>query len=458
MEQNRLPSCCHDNSETIPAHSPLSGPRLPGNSYTNPGKHPEETIDRPSDRPNVERTAGRVSSELLDGASTDTMTTCSLPVLVDGSGSRPNVKAENGIRNVFVTQSVDNSHRKEEHVSQTPAATETSSRLREAGVYTLQKSLVLKKQAELSEVDKRLALKRQEFKESVEALAQRRSELEEKQQQTKEKVMKFEKFVAENELKRRRMLKTCEATREQNILKKREIEDLTEQLKHLRVRKQVLKERMTKYKIYEDYLMKTLENLPGNYLDNGSESLVMPIIRRHETLSITHQELLQRFGRMEEQVEQGHRQLQNMKQEHSIKKLMARKEVSELQSELETLKEKNKQTEVNLMTEQGLSREKTEEVGRLLMAVNNLAEQCYMPTYGPLESMNVLTMMDMVKECILDKADTHRRVRRLMESGSAMASTTAVTDKRGRGSLKGIGSKTQIKSSSKVSRKSEAFS
>lgn len=31
------------------------------------------------------------------------------------------------------------------------------------------------------------------------------------------------------------------------------------------------------------------------------------------------------------------------------------------------------------------------------MAVNNLAEQCYIPTYGPLENMSMLTKMDMVK-------------------------------------------------------------
>lgn len=48
----------------------------------------------------------------------------------------------------------------------------------------------------------------------------------------------------------------------------------------------------------------------------------MPIIRRHETLTITNQELLQRLGRLEEEVEQGKRQLQSMKQEHSIKILV----------------------------------------------------------------------------------------------------------------------------------------
>lgn len=37
---------------------------------------------------------------------------------------------------------------------------------------------------------------------------------------------------------------------------------------------------------------------------------------------------------------------------------MANKELCELQSELETLKEKNKQAEVNLLMEQDLSREK----------------------------------------------------------------------------------------------------
>lgn len=62
---------------------------------------------------------------------------------------------------------------------------QTSSHILEAGLNTLQKSLVLKKQAELDKVDKQLRLKRQEYKSRVEALAERRSELEIKQQQVK---------------------------------------------------------------------------------------------------------------------------------------------------------------------------------------------------------------------------------------------------------------------------------
>lgn len=111
----------------------------------------------------------------------------------------------------------------------------------------------------------------------------------------------------------------------------------------------------------------------------------MPIIQRHETLSVTNQELLQRLGRLEEVVEEGQQKLHSMKQEHGTRKLVSlmwidfyapknwqsfelavflwlmqkvNKEITELQAELDMLKEKNKQAEVNLLMMHSLSREK----------------------------------------------------------------------------------------------------
>lgn len=68
--------------------------------------------------------------------------------------------------------------------------------------------------------------------------------------------------------------------------------------------------------------MNQTAQLFSGYLDNGSESLVIPIIRRHETLSIANQELLHRLGCLEDEVEQSQQQLHSMKQEHTIKKLV----------------------------------------------------------------------------------------------------------------------------------------
>ncbi|XP_037551282.1 coiled-coil domain-containing protein 42 homolog [Nematolebias whitei] len=344
------------------------------------------------------------------------MATSFLPVLESGPSSKLNVdKREDRVHSII-----------------------SSSRVLQAGLKTLKKSQVDEKQAELDEVDIQLAVKRQEFKNRLEALARRKSELESKQQQDQEKMMKFEKFISENEVKSRGALKRWEAARQHNITKQGEIEDLTEQLKQLRARKLSLKEKTTKYKIYEDYLMKTLDQLPSSESKNGYESLGMPIIRRHETLSITHQELWQQLRRMEAELETGQRQLQTMEQEHSVRKLLANKELSELQSELETLKEKNQQAEADLVNMHGVSREKAKEMGKLLLAINSLAQQCYLPAYGPLETMDTLTKMDMVKEYILDKADTERRARKTMEHGLAKTSAAALNNKKETASMKSI--------------------
>ena len=62
-----------------------------------------------------------------------------------------------------------------------------------------------------------------------------------------------------------------------------------------------------------------------DYLEYGSDSLVMPIIRRHETLSITHQDLVRRVGRLVVELEQGQRQMEILKQEHNTNKLVGHK-------------------------------------------------------------------------------------------------------------------------------------
>lgn len=53
----------------------------------------------------------------------------------------------------------------------------------------------------------------------------------------------------------------------------------------------------------------------------------------------------------------------------------------------------------------------------------------------------------------MDKMETEKRARTQLESETALTSRTALTDKREKGSMRG--STTQLKSPSKVSRKSE---
>ncbi|CAL8300313.1 unnamed protein product [Boreogadus saida] len=381
------------------------------------------------------------------------MATGSFPFIENGD-PRLQLTLENRIRNIFETQLEETRH--SENVNYIPVLTEAPGKILETGVNTLQRTLVLKKQVELDEVDRQLSLKHQEFKILIQTLSQRSAELLRKHQETKEKAKKFEKFVEDNEGKRRRSVKKYQTAREQNTLKKREIEDIVQQLLQLKVRQQGLKGRVAKYKIYEDYLMKLLDFLPESYLDYGNESPIMPLIHRHETLSVTKQELEQRGGQLVQELEQGQRHLDLQKQQRKTDQLMNNRALSDLQGQLDMLKEQKKQREMNLLMDQGHQRGQVEEVASLLIAVRNLGGQCHLNRYGPLEDMDLLRMMDMVQEYILETRDTERKATRLMQHGGGTSWTDlAATFSQGAApAVKNSSSKTLIKSPSKFSQKS----
>ncbi|KAJ8399177.1 hypothetical protein AAFF_G00415560, partial [Aldrovandia affinis] len=391
------------------------------------------------------------------GANAPKMETLSLP-RINTDDPRLKLEVENRMKNIFVTQVEDAREDKDENINYIPIITEASGRILETGVNTLQRTLVLKKQVDVDVVDRELALKRQEIRERMLALGLRRTEFELKQQANKDRAGKFEKFVQDNEAKRRRAQRKYLVERKQNELKEIEREELLQQLQKLQARQCYLKERMTKYKMYEDYLLMVLDLLPENYLEYGADSLVMPIIRRRETLSITHQDLVEWLGSLVEELEQGQRSMETLRQEHDTNKLMTNRKLYELQTHWDKIKERNKELELNLQLHQGQSRDQIEETGSLLIAVRNLGEQCHLQHYGPLEDMNLLHMMDMIKEFVQEKADVERRVMRLTDSSSAMASSTEFTGVREKGPVVvQSNSKALLKSSSKTSSKSGLF-
>ncbi|XP_030645164.1 uncharacterized protein CCDC197 [Chanos chanos] len=382
------------------------------------------------------------------------------PVFFNKDDPRLKLRVETRTKNIFVTQLGDVGYVQEpedENVNYIPVITESPDRIVETGVNTLQRTLVLRKKIQVDETDRQLAQKRLEFKGRMQALEQRRAELALKQLELKEKAVKFQKFVEENEVRRRRALKKYQLERKQNELKQAEWEELTVQLERLQARQQYLKERVAKHKIYEDYLMKVVDLLPDNYGDNGSDSVVMPIIRRFETLSMSKNDLAQRLDSMVEELEQGQRNLELLKQEHNNNKLIANKELSGLQTQLDQAKDKNKQLEMTHHIHQGQYRDQLEELGSLLIAVRNLGQQCHLQHYGPLENMDLFTMLDMVKEFVLEKANLERRATRLMHSASVKTSGTA--NKKGKTQLtKNTSSEVQLKSYSKISGKSGLLS
>ncbi|XP_061072557.1 coiled-coil domain-containing protein 42 homolog [Conger conger] len=369
---------------------------------------------------------------------------------------RLKLKVEHRMKNIFVTQVEDAREEDNENANFIPIITEASSKLLETGVNTLQRTLVLKKRVQVDEADRELALKRQEIRERLLALGHRRAEFEHKQQASKDRSGKFEKFVQDNEAKRRRAQRKYLAERKQNELKETEIGELQQQLQKLQARQCHLKETVNKYKAYENYLLLVLDRLPENYLQYGGESQVLPVIRRRETLSVTHQDLLERLGRLVDELESSQRSLETLKQEHDTNKLMTNRKLYELQNQWDRIRERNKEMEMNLHLHQGQSRDQTEELGSVFIAIQNMGEQCHSQQYGPIENMSILHMMDMIKEFLHEKADVAKRA--MLLTDSVVASFTELTGVREKGSAAvKSNSKTQLKSSSKSSCKSSLY-
>ncbi|XP_067403195.1 uncharacterized protein CCDC197 [Emydura macquarii macquarii] len=316
---------------------------------------------------------------------------------------RYSLQLENRRRNVFVTQLGEHREEEDKDVTHIPIISEAPSKILETDANSLQKTLVLKKEVEVDRVTTELIAKRQEFKERMEAVAKRRAQLAKKQQDSRNQALKFDKFLKESEVKRRRAVQKYQAEVKMNEIKQREIDKLVAELEKLKVRQQKLQKKVATHTIYGDFLLKIIDQLPDNYLEYGADSDIGAIIRRHETLTATSQTLRKNLISLSDDYEKSQHDLEALQREHDTTKLMLISELSELQMKCNRIQEKNKQLAVSINHKKGHFRYQSQELGSLLLAISNLAELCHMQHYGPLQEMEWLSKLDMIQEFILEK-------------------------------------------------------
>ncbi|XP_050809276.1 uncharacterized protein CCDC197 isoform X2 [Gopherus flavomarginatus] len=234
---------------------------------------------------------------------------------------RYSLQLENRRKNVFVTQLGEYREEEDKDVTHIPIISEAPSKILETDANSLQKTLVLKKEVEVDRVTAELIAKRQEFKERMEAVAQRRAQFAKKQQDSRNQALKFDKFLKESDVKRRRALQKYQAEVKMNEIKQREIDKLVAELEKLKVRQQKLQKKVAKQKVYEDFLLKVIDQLPDNYPKYGADSVIGAIIRRHETLSATNQTLIKNLITLSDDFEKSQHDLETLQREHDTTKL-----------------------------------------------------------------------------------------------------------------------------------------
>lgn len=313
-------------------------------------------------------------------------------------------------KNVFVTQLNDRED-EDDNVKTFPVVHETAGRLIETGINTLQKTLLLKKEVEVEKVQVELAGKREEFRKRMEKCAERQVALQKEQQKMRERVTKFEKFIADNEAKRRRAIQRYQTEVRLNEQKSRELEELRVELEQQKKIHSKLQKKIDVYRLYEQFLLQSIEKLPENYLEM-SENQINSLMMRYETLSATHDGLVKDLEGNATQLEKLKAEYEVLKQEHEKRVVSISSQVAILQKQQERTIDSGKQKEEWYIVEKEVSREELAEMGQIYMAIENIAMKCQRKKKAsldekPISSMNLDEKLDAIKEYMCDENDVY---------------------------------------------------
>ncbi|XP_008108449.2 uncharacterized protein CCDC197 isoform X1 [Anolis carolinensis] len=340
-------------------------------------------------------------------------------------GSNPQyfLQVENRRRNVFVTQLGQDRKEEGEDVSPIPVVNEVSvGEIMQHNKKALHRFQLLKKREECDQMTVELNAKKQEFKEKLELLTKRSGELNQKGQKFRAHALGFEFYLQECEKKKQRYVEKFKTERKLNLIKRHEIIKLKEEIKKLQARKQKLQKKIAKYKNIANFLQKVVNILPSSeyaYLGYQEDSVVRALIERHLTLVTENRNLLNHLCVLQYELEELQHEFAVLQEEQNIHKYMLISKVSELQSKSSMLHGKNITLTLCANSAEDKFTHQSKLLTSMLMAISELAEQCYLRTYGPFKEMTLHSKLNMIQEFILEKKRMKEELMPLIRRGKS---------------------------------------
>ncbi|XP_054852837.1 cilia- and flagella-associated protein 73 isoform X2 [Eublepharis macularius] len=257
---------------------------------------------------------------------------------------------------------------------------------------------LLEKQRELAEVEQALLAQKEEFQMKMENLQHRRQELESKEKELKKAVVKFDKFLKENDAKRSRALRKAGEEQQQAVQRTAEVEHLRQEIAHLLSVKKKLQQRLEVHKAFPEYLQKVLEK---------AEQEISELISRFQTLTATQAKLAQREVVTREALEEEHACLQKYVEESSNQILRQKNQIAQLQAQLEEAQIRVHEGESIWNRIQNTAAQKTLEVGQIKLAALNLFQMVakHRKLPGDVAQEDTEAQLDAVQFCTVDLID-----------------------------------------------------
>ncbi len=196
---------------------------------------------------------------------------------------------------------------------------------------TSQSTLLLKKRKEMREVDESLELMKQEYKRRMDACEERREHFEAKQTKMREQVLKFEKYIRENDAKRHRAELKSKQEHKLYEQKCNELSTLLNSIDNLKLQESNLVKELDTQNKYTFYLETILE-----YVDGFDE--IGDILKRYDNLKNSNSDLMQQVQDKEQESDKLSHDLRILQEDQQNQILVNNSALQSYQKDLESVK------------------------------------------------------------------------------------------------------------------------
>lgn len=235
---------------------------------------------------------------------------------------------------------------------------------------TSQSTLLLKKRKEMKEVDEALELMKDDYKRRMDECEERRLQFELKQAKLREQVLKFEKFIQENDSKRMRAESKAKLERKLYEERCKDLQSLTIRIHELEMEERKLQSDLIQKNCFRDYLESIVEEGDHGYEEIGD------ILNRHRTLVDANRDLMSHARSREGDVDNLTYRFQLLKTERQNQLLVSNSYIQDLQKQLEHLRSTAKLE----MDEKNHLEDKQKNVSRELsqvgLGIRNIYNRC----------------------------------------------------------------------------------
>ena len=229
---------------------------------------------------------------------------------------------------------------------------------------------LLEKRRQMFEVQEALNAQKEDFQRREEAFRRREEGLRQKDLELQESLIKFNKFLQENESKRNRAEKRARDEGRQAVEKEKEIQRKTLEHEHMKLECEKVKERLRKMSRYRDFL----ERAQRENVEDDPE--ISDLESRYKTLVSSNVELIEGQRENERKNEEQRTNFSDYTKTETNKMLNSNNLIANLQQTLEMEEAQAAQAQDDFDESIRKAGSETLEVGQVVMAVQNLLQRC----------------------------------------------------------------------------------